>query len=412
MSEIGPAIIPDPEPVPDPKASPAKQGDPSISPAAEGTPGHLGAPSISPVDEEEIEVKSQKDPQVTEYPFVEKVLPLSTKKKEIEWFNESITDRSQRINMDGKAQNILSRMNFEVYWQFRNFQIENIQALLLERFKLQQEVDPADPNKTKLQSIDSTLNQLIDAMYEAYPWTRKFAETVGGVTTRSTTKEREEYLNKIIEFYSGVSIVIQPEDQEKKTPRQVFIQKEDPTNQQKTTLVTITENSDNTTTFKIPPEVIKGDPVQLDHAVSLMMDQATRSRERSWDLNQTISGWHNRPDIALRMYQLAILNGSIPKISGTTIEAWKQMANSNDPRAAEFKKAMELLEIFESGYNSSPPIGGPEGSFRDKIMRLNTIKDIQDHLGYTPKKTETSPKDGDPLSPPKPDVPSVKVKSQ
>jgi len=227
------------------------------------------------------------------------------------------------------AQALIQRMPFDMYFEFRNYQAQNIKNQL-ERLNLDE---------------DDKTDELKQAKWKLFNKTFPFAKPF----TTANFEERKAYFKQLRELYKDVSIEVDPKDSQKAYIKQ-GVKPNDKTLVSITTDHTVNGNSHlNNMILTINPS-LKG--AELDHAIRLMMDQSTRQQERSMDNQLEISGYHNKPEVALRIYQLAILERSRPEIHPATLEAWKKKVEAfkdSDPkRSAEFQRALDFHDKFKT----------------------------------------------------------------
>ena len=228
------------------------------------------------------------------------------------------------------TQGVIQKMPFDMYCKFRNHQIKRIreEVGILQRLELKKDPDSED---VKLKTWAKIKQKL--------PWMPDNFEA------------RKAYLKQIKNLYEDVSIEI-----DQKNPNKAYIKSgvkenddEDGPKQAGKTLITITSdhsNNLNNMVFEINPSI--KDPKELDKAICVMMDQAVRNKERSVSNRLEISGYHNRPDIVLRIYQLAILQGHRPTINNGTLAAWQAKANDpNNPDQNKFQQAIDFHTKYE-----------------------------------------------------------------
>lgn len=227
------------------------------------------------------------------------------------------------------AQPIIEQMRFDMYFTFRNYQIQNMQQ------EIQKNIDLLE----RLRLHPDENNEL-----QEKKWLKIFKKRP---EITNTFEARKAYFEKLKNLYKDVSIEVDP-DEHNKGNNVAHIYKLDPVTKQKMQLVTIkTDHSGgkNNMSFTLDSS-LKGK--DLDNAIVLMMDQSTRKQESSKSNLLEISGYKNKPEIALRIYQLAILQGSRPTIHQDTLDAWQAKADDiNNPERDKFAKAIKFHEKYK-----------------------------------------------------------------
>lgn len=218
-------------------------------------------------------------------------------KHSIEWLTDTSKPENPKYTLKLNSRYvILQNMPFEMYWNFRNYQAQTIQKRL-----------DSGPDETQ-----------------------------------------KEYLNKCLALYKNVSIEVDPATVPP-SKQQAYIKCDG-----KTLVSITTDNTDNKNNmiFKIDPSL---KDQELDRAILLMIDQVTRQQERSMDNRLEIFGYENNPTIALRIYQLAILEGSRPEIHKDTLAAWQAKAanTSNPDERNKFNNALDFLKLSETELKST-----------------------------------------------------------
>lgn len=250
------------------------------------------------------------------------IFPLNTESQELLAFQKFFVEQhpythsSRPLDIDITShfldpRHVISKMNFNMYWQFRDYQIQNFTRQLTERLSLEQNSDGEIVDHTNF-------------------WTRQYTKLNIG-----TKEQRIAYLERMIELFEGVSIKVTSIEH----PSTASITKNGEI------LVNITEdqsNGLNNMKFDFPPNIIN-DPQKLAHAIELTIDQATRLLERSHDTNREIEiyGYKDDPAMVLRMYYSAILHDLKPTIDPKTIEHWENQ--KTDPKYAENLKTFKIL---------------------------------------------------------------------
>jgi hypothetical protein len=268
------------------------------------------------------------------------IFPLNTRMRELYGYQQYLVENNKfqkndkplgisglnKYNWLGNPANVIKKMDFNTYWDFRNYQIQLMRQNLLNRLKLLQEAEGEEPKDTS------------NRVSRFFGSTEPFAD-------------RKAYFEKMLDLLQDVAIVPDPNNKENKT-NNMLIQKNGKT------LVSISENVDgnlNNMEFKIPKEIVAAGGKDLDNAVALLVDQATRVLERSNDHEKAfhITGNSKTPEVALKMYKAAFLNGLKPEVSKKDLAHWQDQAeNASDPATKEkFTQALkdheELTERFK-----------------------------------------------------------------
>ncbi len=250
---------------------------------------------VEPQDgDAELELKNKTPSAISTY-------PLSTNMLELRGFQKYLKDGKVHLKNPFPVVNpvspefllkntrlLLNNMDADLYWHFRNYQIQNIQAYLLERLDLTEADLNNDPN----------------------------------------IKKGKEYQNKVayvkamVELFNGVTITA-----DAKNPEIMCIKKGD------VTLVNIQENHEgglNNIEFTIPNDVVKdkAHPERLNNAIELLMDQSARLLERTHDTERKfyIPNYKHDPETVMKMYNAAIMHELKPTIDPETIKHWEEKA--------------------------------------------------------------------------------------
>jgi|GEM_PF-1467197 hypothetical protein len=269
------------------------------------------------------------------------IFPLNTRMEELHGYQQYLVDNNKfqkndkplgisglkKYNLLGNPANVIKKMDFNTYWDFRNYQIQLMRQNLLNRLKLLQEAEGEEPKDTS------------NRVSRFFGSTEPFAD-------------RKAYFEKMLDLLQDVAIVPDPNNNKENKTNNMLIQKNGKT------LVSISENVDgdlNNMEFKIPKEIVAAGGKDLDNAVALLVDQATRVLERSNDHEKAfhITGNSKTPEVALKMYKAAFLNGLKPEVSKKDLAHWQDQAeNASDPATKEkFTQALkdheELTERFK-----------------------------------------------------------------
>ena len=342
------------------------------------------------------------------------IFPLRTRKSELNAFFKAFPN-FPKDTVHPK----ISEMNFETYWNFRKYQVNNLKISLMKRLNLAlskeiTELPEEDLRKLGLSNLPkeelkelglSSLNSIPD-LKKLSPEqlnldsfnldsldldtllgnvedsdsarVKKIKDVLSKVGLADTAANRNEYYKRMLKLYDGISIDVQKPSKEYPNGRTVITKNGDE-------LVIIKEdlsNNLNNMIFEIPSSLTKGnDPKtleKLDQAITAMIDQTTRMRERSDDKRLEISGYENNPRVALRIYELAILQGSKPTLHKDTLAAWRAKAISENDPNGKFAKALKDYEKLV--------MSKPLSTFK-KLKKL-AAKKIQDRAKKPATETE------------------------
>ena len=243
----------------------------------------------------ELELKNTTPSAISTY-------PLSTNMLELRGFQKYLKDGKVHLKNPFPVVNplspefllentrlLLNNMDSDLYWQFRNYQIQNIQAYLLERLDLTEADLNDDPN--------------IKEKGKEY-------------------QDKVAYVKAMVELFKDVTITADAQN-----PKMMCIKKGDDT------LVNIQENHEgglNNIEFTIPNDVVKdkAHPERLNNAIELLMDQSARLLERTHDTERKfyIPNYKHDPETVMKMYNAAIMHELKPTIDPETIKDWEEKA--------------------------------------------------------------------------------------
>lgn len=270
-------------------------------------------------------------------PYKGHVFPLETTSNELYAFQQYLTDEktylknSAPLNMgpiekklfDPKV--IINKMNFEAYWKLRAFQIQQLQKQL--KLELEFHDSPVYSNR---------LNLKLKKNYKAFDTDSNIEQIFNGIGNK---EDRIAYLQQILKLFEDVTITVDSNNTAsiKKNGETLVAIKED------------TSHGLNNMEFEIPLDVLNGDKAKLEHAIALMLDQATRVLERSHDTKKefVISGYEDSPEVVLRMYYSALLQGLKPKIDNDTLKYWDDN-KAKEPFKTSLDKYKQLLTYLKA----------------------------------------------------------------
>jgi hypothetical protein len=270
-------------------------------------------------------------------PYKGHVFPLETTSSELYAFQQYLTNEPKYLanpaplNMgwvekklfDPKV--IINKMNFEAYWKLRAFQIQQMQKQLKRELEIYD--SPIYSNRLNLKHKKNS---------EEFETDSNIEQIFNGIGKK---EDRIAYLQQMLKLLEDVTITVDSNNTAsiKKNNETLVAIKED------------TTNGLNNMEFEIPLAVLNGDKAKLEHAIALMLDQATRVLERSHDTKKefVISGYEDSPEVVLRMYYSALLQGLKPKIDNETLKYWDDH-KTEDRFKTSLDKYKQLLPYLKA----------------------------------------------------------------
>lgn len=323
------------------------------------------------------ELQSYKKPEMSQTPLLDLnnlCRPISTSRREIEAFFfknygphalESINRTAQMKAEDkalweafakrwpitdaemtgtglkyGSAGNVIKKMNFRQYWEFRNYQIQTMNGsedynIFLERLRLSRIKDLDIPLNKLLEKPDPELSKLFEL-------NKNLLDLIKGEDL--TLEDVINYLKNMHNLYQGVTVT------QNKDNNEAYIQYKDNDETPAKNLVTIRydQSKQHHYNFRLNGDLTTE---ELNKAIPLMIDQVHRSKEITNTHGIEIYGFLNNPKRALEIFMLLMKNGLYSiTIEEATLAAWGKAAD--DPNNRNQKAFQQALAIYHGDENN------------------------------------------------------------